>query len=569
MTEPYEDLQEPAGRFKALAERLATWLEVDDEYLSTEMEDILAVIAEQAELRFFVDGTRNFGHQGSTVALMKRLIDLTRFSGRIVVVFADYGREGFGRTAEKLALMLTGVDPDCIAECVAEYGPCREIRFLEFSRRFELRRPIAFGFTGGADDMSVNYAAELNVRFFARIQPYRWDSEASRASDAYYQSSRIEQPDGHHLCLAEAYPEFRDLAFKSSRDHVRAVEAATWEWYGETQQFDADLKARTRNLKSIENLRGRGGGVGRGGISVWPIYGLQHFREDAAEIIFHCALSAIQIQAWSRRTIVLLSLSPVGELLGWSDLIEGLALDLRSDCGAPRALRTALRRRYDRQFRDGTFASRHLDILVDAFAARRGRLGDVGVTVHHGYDASGNRYLDISRQLVESIGDAETSDVHVVELGPVPMDLFNSCLARSEIPALVEGQGTVGFMTGLGRPFLQLARAKYGVSNVDVNVIVSDGRGEESGIAKETQLIAQKIRDMQMASCLRAETPIDPSIYFNSVDQTGAFILTCGDLDSPVSRYFKSVGRYFSKNVHDRLLMSLLALRELALAGYE
>src|SRR5262245_10235800 len=85
--------------------------------------------ADEPELRFFVDGTRNMGHQASTVLLMKRLIDRTHFTGRVTVVYADYDKPLLGRTAEKLALLIPGIDPARLGECVVSYGSCPHIAF--------------------------------------------------------------------------------------------------------------------------------------------------------------------------------------------------------------------------------------------------------------------------------------------------------------------------------------------------------------------------------------------------------------------------------------------------------
>src|SRR5579862_5981335 len=93
---------------------------------------ILAMIRNQRELRFFVDGTPNCGHQSATVQLIKRIIDLTGYSGRITVVYADIHQGSLGGTAEKLALLLPRLDPRQIETATLGYGDCKEIRFLDY-----------------------------------------------------------------------------------------------------------------------------------------------------------------------------------------------------------------------------------------------------------------------------------------------------------------------------------------------------------------------------------------------------------------------------------------------------
>src|SRR4030095_11042498 len=119
-----------------------------------------------------VDGTRNLGHQASTVLLMRRLIDRTQYTGRVTVVYAEYDNPPLGRTAEKLALLFPGIDPAHLDQCIATHGPCARIAFRRLSAAHPLGEQVAFGFTGGADEMGVDYCAALHVPHFARIPAY-------------------------------------------------------------------------------------------------------------------------------------------------------------------------------------------------------------------------------------------------------------------------------------------------------------------------------------------------------------------------------------------------------------
>src|SRR5687768_10462944 len=87
----------PAQEFAALAEicRCRTDVAADD--ISLELREILGRIGSEPELRFFVDGTRNFGHQVSTIVLVKRLIARAHYTGQVRIVYADYENPYLGR----------------------------------------------------------------------------------------------------------------------------------------------------------------------------------------------------------------------------------------------------------------------------------------------------------------------------------------------------------------------------------------------------------------------------------------------------------------------------------------
>jgi hypothetical protein len=237
------------SNFSKLMQLFAGAEELEDPFVTPAKESVLAPIGTQAELRFFVDGTANLGHQAATVHIMRRLIALTGFAGRATVVYADIRTdETVGRTPEKLALLMPGLDASAIDTAVVAHGSCRDIRFLNYDRRGELEGEVAFGFTAGADDMNINFARELKVRRFLRLQPYLWDDDASKKDEQFYESSRIETPAGEYFYPVDDYPPFRAIPYK-----YEARDCGT---------PDPDRAA-----------------------AVWPVYGLHQFRSRARQIV--------------------------------------------------------------------------------------------------------------------------------------------------------------------------------------------------------------------------------------------------------------------------------------------
>lgn len=537
-----------ALRFHEITRVLTAQPDVPDAAQRDALQEMLNVIAEQNEWRFFVDAAHNLGHQGSTVMLARRLIDLTGFAGRALFVFAEPADHRRERTARKLALMFGGLDPTRIEEETASYRSCRDIRFLEFSHRCRLREPAAFGFCGGADDMAFNYAAELKVRFLLRLQPYRWDDLASKRSHACYQSSRIEQPDGRHLYLVDAWPPFRELSIDMG--DLPPVDDALWQWFTNVQQFDPALGGRTRNLRALIDAAG----CAESRPLLWPVYGLQHLRDGGAKVLLMCVMAASRLQAVLRRPIVIASFSPNDEIRGWDQLLQPLENDLHNRRGEMTELRLALRH-LQRQDKHAP-SSADMDAFVAMLADRLRPEPDscVRLKLHRGHGSSAG-VKDISRQLAAELSDAQCGGVHVVMIGTVPMDLFNDMLARAGLPAIVEGQASVNLLRCLDRPCLQIVRSALAfgpgaLPGIDVS------RGDETINLRELPAV---LRDLDTAGS-------DPAAYWNALDHVTAFVSRCAaDLSEPMpSRGTVGIRR----PVHslDKLSIGLLALRELVLA---
>ncbi len=551
-----------AESFGQLAGLYLGSVNVEDDFVGPELSEILTLIARQEELRFFVDGTRNLGHQASTISLMKRLIDRVGYAGKIRVVYADYDNKLLGRTGEKLALMLPGLDPSRMDDCVLDYGSCKHISFVGYQDRSVLQQEIDFAFTGGADDMSVNYARELKVRYFTRIQPYLWDDEASRKKDPYYESSSVERPDGYCFYPADACSGFRLLTYKYPAGRHDVVHEDVWKWYGETEQYDNGLKTRTRNIRKLWELSASSGHT-----LLWPVYGLQHFHAHVSHVVLNIVFSAMLAQPALGKNIVVLSLSPPERITGWESFVGPLADDLgRSDAGFP-SFREALAKCP----RDGTFHERMPTVLsVDSMigAIPRGVHRWIGSGGHlrvlSGHDESGSTSLDITDQLDAAVRRARSHDIVFVSMGTVPMDVFNAVYAAPGIPGIIEGQTMSSLAISHGKPFLQIPRPDHVIRNSYPSSLPG---ADFSRISAEMNDIATQLGTTSLADCLDARGAAPASGCFAGTERVSRFILDAADGNRAISAYFGSVAEYCQKDIHDKLMIGLLALREVMRAS--
>lgn len=250
--------------------------QIRDHYTGISITEILGWIKGNTdkELRFYVDGTPNFGHQASTINLMKRIIDRTEYDQAIKVVYSNHNHddpESPTDTPGKLAILLTGLNPVNIDKAKISYGTCNNITFINYENRADLPAlddKRSFGFTGGADNMEVDYADELKVACFLRVQPYLWDDPIADREEEFFQTSRVEMAGKKYFYLAQAYDDFRRLAYKFPQDNYTEVIAAVWQWYGQTQNFNANLKLRVNNIKVIYDKH-----CENKNLQLWPLYG--------------------------------------------------------------------------------------------------------------------------------------------------------------------------------------------------------------------------------------------------------------------------------------------------------
>jgi hypothetical protein len=525
--------------------------------MTPELIEMLSLLAQQAEWRVFADGTKNLGHQASTVMLLRRLIELTAFRGCVVVVYADHGRPLLGRTAEKLALMFAGVDPRRLNDEVAGYGSCRDIRFLPLQRAGELRDAIAFGFTGGADDLALNGAVVLNVRFFLRLQPYLWDDPPSACIDAYYECSRIEQPDGRHLYPLRAWPELQKLAIQPPPSLRHRTDMASWHWYTQQQGFDAGLASRMRNALAVLEARSEGRRL------LWPVYGLQHFKDAAAEIILSCSLLALRCARERRSTVLLCWFSSPQDVPDWADLADALAQDLSTRERALPTLAAALARRHAGDIEAGRLQPHDLARRACALGQwLHARCSGVALAIHRA--SEGTWWRDLGPSLSPALTRHGQEAVHVIELGPVAMDAFHHFVADADLPSVIEGQAASNLLTTLGRPFLQLLRPEHVIKNAyaaatsDINL----------GWAAERMATgARELRDLALAGMPTVSPSPDPAAYGERLDHLAPLVIDAGDATSEIARYFQALAEHFRSPSNDKLFVILLALREVVLAG--
>lgn len=517
-------------------------------------QDVFALIKDQKEIRFFIDGTHHFGHQAASVNLMRRLIDRTGYAGRIRIIFAENPSLPPNSTAYKLAVLLPGLDPRWIDTSVITYGSCPHISFLPYGYRDRLRGEVPLGFTGGADDMTINFARELKVACFLRLQPYLWDDEASKNADPYYASSRIETARGQFFYMVDAHSSFRNFPVTFVPSLSVGLSEKTWNWYATTQDFDQDLRTSTRNARAVYRAWGK-----NSDLAIWPLYGLHQFRDQIAEMVMNILFIAFSAQQTLRRPIVACCFNKPTAIPHFEALLTPFAHDLTSGNVELSTFRTALKQEYARvQGSEDQLSAERLDYFVGETAryARPWIERGSRITCLSGYDSTCST-VDISPALETTMSRATHHDVIMALLGPVPADVYNAFYLRSALPGLFEGQATSSLMISSGKAFLQVSREDSGITD---NYPATVGRANYSELASTCREAAFQLRSQRCLHYLQCDHPADPRDYFRQLNQICEFLIDTQNPASRLSSYFTALGSYYRQDIHDKFALGLLAL---------
>ncbi len=522
--------------------------DIRDQYTGISIAEMLEYIKAEDELRFYVDGSLNYGHQATTVNIMKRIIDTTEYTGNIVVYYA-----GEADTAQKLAILLSGLDPLKIDQDKIEYGTCTNITFKPFPVSVEPEQ-IRFGFTGGADTMTDNFAELLKVDYFLRLEPYLWEMlNEDKVTSAVQTSDNIDK-----FNLSRQSLQFNNLAYKFTPASVASVTPDTWLWYT-MQDFNPALSTRTKNVKAVYDIYSGTPAA----MSLWPAYGLHQFKEDAGEMSLNLVLSALNIIQSLNKPLVILHFSDPAR----ADIfqyVDALRTDINNSIKALTNLKKAISKNYIANDLFSTYAPTNLTALINQLTTYVTPAIDNNykLVLLKGYD--GSNYVDISAEITAALASAGNKQIFVISIGSVSQDVYNYFYGNATLPGIFEGQGTSSLVISLGKPFMQVP--KKGVNDA-TNYPSTLSASNYATIAQDCKTWVTSLRDLSFHTFLKKEAPAVPVVYQNTLNTITTYTLNSINSAQALNRYFTALGNYYQKDIHDKLMMGLVATDSLLLTG--
>ncbi|MCF6404889.1 LysM peptidoglycan-binding domain-containing protein [Chitinophaga filiformis] len=530
--------------FQDIVAQLMQGADTVDGHTGDSIQEMLNLIKEEGELRFYVDDSPNYGHQAATVNIMKRIINTTSYTGNIVVYYA-----GEQATANKLAILLSGLDPLQINATVIKYGTCQNITFKPFPAPANTPQ-IKFGFTGGADFMTTNFADELKVNYFLRLQPYLWEMlRRFRVTSAVQTPGNVNK-----FNLSEASRPFNKLAYKFTSASVSSVLPDVWTWYSTSQSFDANLSTRTKNVKAVYDAYS----VNPAAMSLWPVYGLHQFEQIAGEMSLNLTLSSLDVIRLLEKPLVILHFTDPSRA-DIFEYVDALSTDIDARDKKLTTLQKAISATY---IPPGAamqeYSSSNLQALINKLTEYVTPVIDNTITIELLKGYNNGSYIDISADIATKLANASGKQIFVISIGTVPQDVYNYFYANATLPGIFEGQGTSSLMISLGRPFMQVPKKGENDAANYPSILAAENYDT---IAQGCKQWVLALRDLSFHSFLKTRGPLMPDVYLEQLDTIVASTLASINSTYSVSRYFTALGNYYQQDVHDKLMLGLVGTR--------
>jgi LysM repeat protein len=504
--------------------------------------DFKTLLLAQDQIRFYVDRTDNFGHQASTVHVMKRLIDFSGYSKKITIYYAEIPDST--ATANKLANLLTGLDPRIIDTACITYGTCSDITFVKYDKQVPVKK-IPLGFTGGADeedeyepdDSILNLATALNTKYFLRLQPFAWryiDREDDNIEK--FEVNRIEPLDAAIENMTDIGKEsdiFKILAYLFESEKCATVSAETWSWY-KNIGFNPDLKKSTQIAYELYSAIGE-----RADIVLQPVYGIHQFDqfpEDAGQILINIILAARTLQKTKTAPIIIPIFNKKSQNV--------VSTPVKKFVESLDAFKLYLKNTYNPQNKgDETPIGEKIKAALQTVEALYTSLAiNTSVTLLDSLDAS---------LIKPAIDKLKAGQVLIILVENVPRDVYNYFYSKSGIPCIFEGQGTSSLVISQGVPYFQLPR----VSDSAYNYPSLSFRNEDySARPAECNALAKTIT-ITLRALINVDNLTSPNQLTANIGAIARFMSDSITVGTTTYSYFKALGAFYSDPTHDKLLL--------------
>lgn len=524
--------------YKELLEKLMKGAAESDSGATAGIEQFLKILSAEKEIRFYVDGTPNFGHQATTIYLLKRLVNLCKYSGKIVVAYAD-AKSG-KTTPQKLALLLAGIIPDDIDKQTIAYGTCKSITFVKLAAA-KILPIVNFGFTGGADDLTTVLADAIQTNCFLRLQPYLWAKLSGQPMPN--QIEFLGKPVTDALDLNKVNQTIDLLAYKYDKAIVGNVSQAVWNWYT-TQAFNADLKQNTLNAQALAVA------ASPKVYKFWPAYGLHHFEPKGRDVLLNLVITGLSYQAslGFKGPPVILTLMNDFSTLDFSfveffanNQIDKLGDVLAEDCLPMMSAKIV-------QARKAKIAATVKELK--AFYAQL--RPDLNMEVPDDLDPAG---------ITKFVKTAQPGELLIIPIGAVPQEVFEYFYANAALPPIFEGQGTSSLVISLGIPYLQTPKSDAKGNNYpSLPLVLVPSEPTPKYCNEVSATLRVGVQNVVMGNYKQT--------YADMMGIVLKFILDAYK-DPELSGYFQAIGLYFQNDLNDKLLAGCIGLNLVAKPSLE
>jgi LysM domain len=516
-------------------------------------------------VRMYVAGSPGFGHQSSTVNIMRQLAAPVGepkqgfgFAGRIDMYYEPSTADDPVDAEEKLQQLIPELlDGDhCVIGGAA-------VSIIALGPDVWPDAMAEFGFTGGVDegqDGLPNLANRLNTRRFLAVQPFRWE-----AADEL-QALNIDPFTGNRTRIElRAQPVLGTTSFLQRGYFMPDPDVPAWaDWTEIGYGDDADI-VRYLTDPLI-------------GIDLAPVYGIRsgksmQLQRPAEERMFQVLAAALATQRLANNTIdpaaapiVVLSCDAFGTDKEQAQLAALVA-------GGMTAWEQNRKRLLDRE---NEKSDDDEGVTPPWFLVAEAVVRGAGVRKRwlKAIQANANVRLLWDPDTVDAVQEgvvwagAAPGRVLFVQLGRVPPPLFVWCMECAGWPAVFEGQNSANDALNIAKPYLHVARAdnqgiQYPTDIVGYGAPPTTGwyqvsTGFDSPVPRQFQDAANQIGDSPGGWTV---APFPPQLAARLVRGYRAEPAT-----GPMHRYLRRVESFYAIPANDKLRLAA-AYSQYILAG--
>ncbi|MBS0028370.1 hypothetical protein ACTJJ0_05085 [Chitinophaga sp. 22321] len=431
-------------------------------------------------IRMWVDDSPGNGHQGSTVGILRQLVNNVvpdngfGFSGTIEVYY------GPGEDKDPTLPKLFNLLPELRGQHTGEINNA-QIRLIECKEKTPAPKPIVnLGFTGGADEgeddgkiIPQHFAKRLNVRFFLRLQPYRWGAPEQ------IQLLTSDKPISLTAQSVLGYSSFNQRAF-----YIRTpIAVPRWDLYANTP-----YKAQAEIIEWLTAMATE--------LDFAPVYGIRtsgnmQLAKTAQDRMFEVVTGMLASQRSEGRKRP--GAKPI-IVVSCDIFVDGIrpttvagSLSILVDGGPTEPEASAMT-----DLRDGGWFSGGQKIevseedqkrnkeLVQQYEVRAAYLRNVNSMNRVRYVWKPDSVMKVRAEMNWLSGSSDR--LLFIQLGRIPQPLYSYLLQKATLPPVFEGQGTASTTLNIGNYYLHVARPGSTVVQFPTTIIGHKDDHEDTNI---------------------------------------------------------------------------------------
>ncbi len=535
-----------------------------DEDILHGRKDIGKLLAAQPEIRIFVDGSANFGHQASTVLIMRRLVQDLGYSKLLTAVVTSGGEK-------QLTKLVPGYTEGNL-DPIDFYGA--QARFIPrntFEEHADKYPYVLLGFTGGADEDS-DYTGVVRSYLFLRLQPYLWPPKESKyiRRQLEYTFPGHEEDDPHRIELETVLEPASDkagpkLKYRAYHQPVPRFDEIPWDTY-EKKGPEQQRKHVTNALVLVKNL---------GTHFLLPSYALRpggQTQKDPSNLWAQLVISVLQAQTmgYPKGPAVLVNFDDQVTDDVWTQL-EALLK------GGPSTFEKQMQAFLQK------VPPKIVELQEQASKANPEERGEIEKSIKElqtkqaSYEqymqaykergkylqtlAAEKRFLPVLRvpdpTLIQSaLSKVDANQVLLINLGGVPPEIYHYIFSLAKLPSIFEGAATAGQAINTGLPYLHLRHTQLAKTDVVLYPSTLASGNNYSDVAGYCQVAANAITEGIDDKVLKRP----PDQCMAAALKTATFIQEAYQSESKIHRYFDEVRQFYSRPTNGILNVTLAVM---------